>query len=89
MLLSTTSRQKGEAVAASAEMMWKTQYERLEAWQLFNDLQAVLFDWSFALPPQHHHPSTHFSARCSSQNIPDTSGPRVFPKRSLSYHSLP
>lgn len=69
--------------------------ETLEAWQLFNDLQALTIRPVFySSPPLARspdpptHASTHLSARCSSQNIPHTSGCRVFPIRSPSL-SLP
>lgn len=66
-----------ERWGCSRSASWCERHSRaLEAWQLLNDLQAVLFARSSLPPPTR--PSTHLSARCSSQNIPHTSGPRVF-----------
>lgn len=79
-------RQKGEAVAA----LWDDVKDTVERWRLDSSLTICRLCYLTGLRfPPPTHPSTHLSARCSSQNIPHTSGPRVFPKRSLSYHSAP
>lgn len=72
------ARQKGEAVAARREDV-KERSRMLEAWQLFNDLQAVWFDWAAPTHQSIHPPLCTLQQPEHSSHIWPLSLPQTLP----------